>query len=406
VWLALAAAAAHAQDFTGTYTTQNQTGGTVTFVLAQNAQGQITGSLSGAGVSFAAQGMLEAGTAIGTLSSDAGGVYFMAELEGSQLMVTLFEPDANNQPDYSRGQSLVFTRTAGGAPPPPSGNPLAQPTPPAAENPLARPQPTAPPALGGGSLAGWNLDYATPQGWQLSQHLGRIQMLASSTEAGAIFVAPGLYANFNEVTLDVTAFYQALGHVAYPVEQPSPTTIAGFQAMAATLSSQDQMGQTVYSRVVSLLTPHGTGLVIIGMTTPQQLPQLKATVERMAGTVRARPPEVNQQAIAGLRGRWMYYAGNAPGVTAPSGGASRSHEEYVTFDGAGNFQWQSSSSVSVTAPGMGGVAGGAGATSDQGTYTVIGNTLVMKGRQGQQAFQLQILADRIIADGRTYLRAN
>jgi hypothetical protein len=55
---------------------------------------------------------------------------------------------------------------------------------------------------------------------------------------------------------------------------------------------------------------------------------------------------------------------------------------------------------------MGGVAGGAGATSDQGTYTVIGNTLVMKGRQGQQAFQLQILADRIIADGRTYLRAN
>ena len=102
----------------------------------------------------------------------------------------------------------------------------------------------------------------------------------------------------------------------------------------------------------------------------------------------------------------MYYAGKASGVTVPSGGASRSHEEYVTFDGAGNFQWQSSSSVSVTAPGAGGMAGGANANSDQGTYTVIGNTLVMKGSQGQQAFQIQILADRIIADGRTYLRAN
>jgi hypothetical protein len=62
--------------------------------------------------------------------------------------------------------------------------------------------------------------------------------------------------------------------------------------------------------------------------------------------------------------------------------------------------------VSVTAPGAGGVAGGASANSDQGTYTVIGNTLVMKGRQGQQAFQVQVLGDRIVADGRTYLRTN
>jgi hypothetical protein len=52
------------------------------------------------------------------------------------------------------------------------------------------------------------------------------------------------------------------------------------------------------------------------------------------------------------------------------------------------------------------MAGGASSSSDQGTYTVIGSTLVVKGQQGQQAFQLQILGDRIVADGRTYLRAN
>jgi hypothetical protein len=176
--------------------------------------------------------------------------------------------------------------------------------------------------------------------------------------------------------------------------------------MTATLASQDQMGQQVYSRVVTVLTPHGTGVAVVGMTTPQQMPQLQATVDRMASSVQAQAPQVNQQAVAALRGRWMYYAGKASGVTVPSGGASRSHEEYVTFDGSGSFQWESSSSVSVTTPGMGGVAGGANANSDQGTYTVIGNTLVMKGRQGQQSFQVQILADRIVADGRTYLRAN
>jgi len=52
------------------------------------------------------------------------------------------------------------------------------------------------------------------------------------------------------------------------------------------------------------------------------------------------------------------------------------------------------------------MAGGASANSDQGTCTVIGNTLIVKGRQGQQAFPLQILGDRIVSGGRTCLRAN
>jgi hypothetical protein len=37
---------------------------------------------------------------------------------------------------------------------------------------------------------------------------------------------------------------------------------------------------------------------------------------------------------------------------------------------------------------------------------VIGTTLVVRGRQGQATYDLQILADRVIADGRTYVRAN
>lgn len=77
----------------------------------------------------------------------------------------------------------------------------------------------------------------------------------------------------------------------------------------------------------------------------------------------------------------------------------------MTFDGTGHFQWQSSTSLSVTTPGAAGV-GSANSNSDQGTYTVIGNTLVLKGQQGQQTFDIQILADRVIAGGRTYVRAN
>jgi hypothetical protein len=102
----------------------------------------------------------------------------------------------------------------------------------------------------------------------------------------------------------------------------------------------------------------------------------------------------------------MFYSGRADGTTSATGGSARSYEESVEFDGQGRFAWQSSASVSVTTPGYTGSAGGAQARNDDGTYTVIGSTLVVRGRQGQATFELQMLADRIVADGRTYLRTN
>ena len=62
--------------------------------------------------------------------------------------------------------------------------------------------------------------------------------------------------------------------------------------------------------------------------------------------------------------------------------------------------------MSVTTPGTAGGAGGAQSSNDDGSYTVIGSTLVLRGRQAQSAFDVQILPDRIVADGRTYVRAN
>jgi hypothetical protein len=135
--------------------------------------------------------------------------------------------------------------------------------------------------------------------------------------------------------------------------------------------------------------------------------QVGTAVDQIAQSVAVGgAPQPNPQAIAALRGRWMLYSGAASGVTSATGGSSRSYEETVEFDGAGRFAWQSSASVSVTTPGLAGSAGGANASSDQGTYTVIGSTLVVRGQQGQAAFEIQVLADRIIADGKTYLRTN
>jgi hypothetical protein len=259
----------------------------------------------------------------------------------------------------------------------------------------------------GPTLTEWNMQYTVPPGWQISQALGRVQVLASTTEAGALFVAPGMYRDFNDVGVDVTKFFQAMNLAASPVEPPAATTINGLQAMSGTYGSYDQMGQIVLSRGIAILSPHGTGLIVIGMTNQQQMPQLRQRVDEIARSFRAGgAPRVNQQAVQALAGRWMYYAGKADGGSRVTGSTSHSHEEFVQFDGVGQFSWQSSSSVSVNTPGYTGSAGGASANNDAGTYTVIGSTLVVRGRQGQATFELQLMGDRLTADGRTFLRSN
>jgi hypothetical protein len=257
------------------------------------------------------------------------------------------------------------------------------------------------------AIEGWNLSYELPAGWQVAQRTGRLHGLTSGTQGAVVYVAAGMYQSFNDVAVDLNKAFQTLGVSGYPMGQPTSSTIRGMPAMTADYVGQTQAGMPLQARVTAVLTPHGTGLVVSGIGSAQVMTQLATAVGEVAGSLEAAgPPRPNPQAVAALQGRWMLYAGRADGVTGATGGASRSYEETVEFDGQGRFAWQSSASVSVTTPGMTGSAGGAQASGDEGTYTVIGSTLVVRGRQGQAAFEVQILGDRIIADGRTYVRAN
>jgi hypothetical protein len=58
----------------------------------------------------------------------------------------------------------------------------------------------------------------------------------------------------------------------------------------------------------------------------------------------------------------------------------------------------------VVTPGYTGGGDGANQTSDAGTYTVIGNTLVFKGSKGQIAVDYQLQGGQLVAGGKTYLR--
>jgi hypothetical protein len=254
----------------------------------------------------------------------------------------------------------------------------------------------------------WNLAYTPPAGWQMNPQPGRVHAWTSSSAQNAvIYVGPGMYQTFNDVGADLNKGFVALGLTGTPTGQPATLTIGGMQAMSADYVGQNQMGIPLQARAVAVLTPHGTGLIVLGLSAYGQIAPVAAAVDRIAQSLQALgPPQPNHQIVAGLRGRWMFYAGKADGTTSALGGSSRSHEEFVEFDGAGRFSYQSSSSVMVTTPGLTGSAGGAQSNSDEGSYTVVGTTLVLRGRQGQMSFELQVLPDRLIADGRTFVRAN
>ncbi len=253
----------------------------------------------------------------------------------------------------------------------------------------------------------WSISYDLPAGWQVAQRMGRVHGLTMGSQDAVIYVGPGMYQNFNEVAVDLGKGFQALGLTGIPTGPPTSSTIRGMQAMTASYTGQNQMGMPLQAKVIAILTPHGTGLIVTGIAAPQRMAPIGTAVEQIAQSIEAAgPPRTNAQAVAALQGRWMLYAGKAEAVTSTSGGSSRSYEEVLQFDGQGRFSWQSSASVSVTTPGITGSAGGAQSSSDDGSYTVIGSTLVLRGRQGQSAFDVQILPDRIIADGRTFIRAN
>ncbi len=100
-----------AENFSGIYTLSSQ-GVTLTLTLKQDPQGNIKGTLSSTtGVQYQVEGIVQDGIGVGVCKSKEGGSFFEAHPKGSQLLLALIEPGANNMPDYSKAKELMFTRT-------------------------------------------------------------------------------------------------------------------------------------------------------------------------------------------------------------------------------------------------------------------------------------------------------
>lgn len=258
------------------------------------------------------------------------------------------------------------------------------------------------------SFDDWQIQYDVPNGWRMDKRLGRLHVLGNGGQDMAILVAAGLYTTADESLNDLNKFAQEMGMQGYPVEQPQNTQIGGKNAVTATFGGADQFQRPLQSRFVGVFTNHGTGVNVLAIGPTAQYQQIKNWAESIAASVTANPPKTNQQMIAALSGKWIFYSGNSSSGIANSGSWAHSYEETCIFDGQGNYNWFSNSSVSadsrVTPGGYGSSASGIDQNKDQGTYTVIGNLLIMKGQHGQFTSDIVLQGNKLTAAGKTYFR--
>src|SRR5437870_781573 len=107
----LACAPALAQNYAGTYTARNASGGTVMLTLAQDAQSRVSGTLTGYGSSsLQVQARIEADGLHGTAGNNFGMLYLTGRLNGEELKIVLTESDLGGKPNPRRASELRLAK--------------------------------------------------------------------------------------------------------------------------------------------------------------------------------------------------------------------------------------------------------------------------------------------------------
>ena len=108
----LACAPAFAQNYGGTYTSKNPSGGTVMLTLAHDEQKQVSGTLTGHGSrSLQVHARVESEGLRGTAGNNFGMLYLTGRLNGEELTIILTEADLGGKPNPQRATALRLVKT-------------------------------------------------------------------------------------------------------------------------------------------------------------------------------------------------------------------------------------------------------------------------------------------------------
>ena len=318
-----------AQSFNGTYTVANQQGGVITITLLQDAQNALTGTMSGNGVQYQVEGAVEEGIAVGAIYNQDGGVFFEAELQGSQLLLSLFDVGPDNQPDYANPTELVLTRqgAAAGPSPRPQQAPVANPPSrpggaPAINAPPAAAPTTPAPGVNEVTDAAWGFAFTPPPGWKYQKDY-QGAMLGHDEIAGLILVIAHQASSLQEVTSEMRKGMAEEGIYLAPEGQ---VTQLGNNVLTGEYTGNVQ-GEQARARGFGTLSPYGGGAYIIAVTTPEKFgADLQGAAEALVSSIRYVPVDV-AALTQNFFGTWVYIS------------SSGSTLKNLIFSPDGSFEW-------------------------------------------------------------------
>lgn len=355
--LLLASLPAFAQGLTGTWSgptgklTLKQSGMSVTgsALMEGGDQGSVTATVNGSKVA-------------GRISYGGDQETFAGTLSGNSLRL-VFEGDEEGAETFTKGGKPV---PAAEIPAQPGGDAM-QPPPG-----KAQPAPQVGAATGGTfkSPEGWSV--RAPASWKFGEKAGRV-LFGSDTEAGLIvawFDAGGTYQQLQQVAAQGI---NEDGFVLSPTGAAQPVQTSGGKGLGVDLQGTGQDGQPIVARAVGVAGPRGT-VAVLGITTPQQIAQLRPKVDSMAKSVAFFKPTIPAGAQF-LRGALCSY----------SGGSTASWTRRVNFDGRGHCSSGSEMAFGGQFTDQGGNNTGfyTGASGNQyaanagGTYSVNGNVVTV-----------------------------
>ena len=100
-----------ANNYGGTYTAKNPSGGTVMLTLAHDDAKQLSGTLTGHGsASLQVHARVEADGLRGTAANSFGMLYLTGRLKGEELSIVLTEADVGGKPNPQRARELRLAR--------------------------------------------------------------------------------------------------------------------------------------------------------------------------------------------------------------------------------------------------------------------------------------------------------
>jgi hypothetical protein len=239
-------------------------------------------------------------------------------------------------------------------------------------------------------LAGWNASFAIPSGWHVVQRSARAVALSDSLESGILLVTAAFISTAGGAQEELRVLFQDLHYRPDSSAAPRDTTVAGGSGLVANYTGTGGHGP-VAARALVAFTRFGTGVVILGMASPEHLERVTAAVQQAGASISAAAPETNATWIGALSGHWDL---------VPHAASQASFEEWFEFDGRSRFTWRSRIVVKLgdAAPIE------AEQRADSGTYTVVGRSLILRGRDLARSLDMELEGATLRLSGRPFRR--